>query len=84
MPRPAVPLPAARALTVCVPAVSVLAVIAAVVSFTRGTWAVGVVWFLLAGLTSNMAWYHARRGRAVTAVCASGGACGTCVVKVCR
>jgi hypothetical protein len=46
------------ALVVCV-----LAVAAAVVSFVRGSW-VGVVWVLLAGLSSNMAWYYVKRGRA--------------------
>ncbi|WP_367125650.1 hypothetical protein [Streptomyces phytohabitans] len=39
-----------------------LATVAAVVAFTRGSW-LGVVWVLLAGLTSNMAWYYARRDR---------------------
>ncbi|GGV38617.1 hypothetical protein GCM10010277_25900 [Streptomyces longisporoflavus] len=45
------------ALTVCV-----LAVAAAVVSFVQGNW-VGVVWVLLAGLSSNMAWYYLRRAK---------------------
>ncbi|MFC3576534.1 hypothetical protein ACFOZ0_25270 [Streptomyces yaanensis] len=45
------------ALTVCV-----LAVAAAVVSFVQGSW-LGIVWVLLAGLSSNMTWYYARRGR---------------------
>ncbi|WP_016906797.1 hypothetical protein [Streptomyces xiaopingdaonensis] len=40
-----------------------LAVVAAVVSFANGSW-LGVLWVLLAGLTSNMAWYYHRRGRA--------------------
>ncbi|GAA3305673.1 hypothetical protein [Streptomyces cinereospinus] len=44
-------------------AVCVLAAAAAVLSFTRGSW-LGVVWVLLAGLSSNMAWYYLRRGRA--------------------
>ncbi|MFF8945816.1 hypothetical protein ACF1A5_26750 [Streptomyces sp. NPDC014864] len=43
--------------------VCVLSVAAAVVSFVRGSW-LGVVWVLLAGLSSNMAWYYVRRGRA--------------------
>ncbi|MFJ3333363.1 hypothetical protein [Streptomyces sp. NPDC086766] len=43
--------------------VCVLSVAAAVVSFVRGSW-LGVVWILLAGLSSNMAWYYVRRGRA--------------------
>jgi hypothetical protein len=39
-----------------------LAVIAAVVSFVNGRW-FGIVWVLLAGLASNMAWYYGRRAR---------------------
>ncbi len=38
----------------------VLAVAAAVVSFAQGSW-LGVVWVLLAGLSSNMSWYYHRR-----------------------
>ena len=45
------------ALVVCV-----LAVAAAVVSFVQGS-LLGIVWVLLAGLSSNMAWYYLRRGR---------------------
>lgn len=45
------------ALTVCV-----LAITAAVVSFAMGSW-LGVVWVLLAGLSSNMTWYYVRRDR---------------------
>ncbi|MEU9384355.1 hypothetical protein AB0D38_26765 [Streptomyces sp. NPDC048279] len=45
-------------------AVCVLAVVAAVVSFVRGSWPIGVVWVLLTGLSSNMTWYYVRRGRA--------------------
>jgi hypothetical protein len=48
------------ALVVCA-----LAVTAAVVSFVQGSW-LGIVWVLLAGVSSNMAWYYWRRGRAVT------------------
>ncbi|MEU1196693.1 hypothetical protein ABZ446_10765 [Streptomyces sp. NPDC005813] len=44
-------------------AVCVLSVAAAVVSFVQGSW-LGIVWVLLAGLTSNMAWYYLRRARA--------------------
>ncbi|NUK04530.1 hypothetical protein HRW23_17825 [Streptomyces lunaelactis] len=44
-------------------AVCALAVVAAVVSFAQGSW-LGVVWVLLAGLTSNMAWYYLRRAKA--------------------
>ncbi|MEU3985701.1 hypothetical protein AB0F77_37525 [Streptomyces sp. NPDC026672] len=46
-------------------AVCVLAVVAAVVSFVQGSW-LGIVWVLLAGLSSNMCWYYVKRGRAVT------------------
>ncbi|MEV4949843.1 hypothetical protein [Streptomyces sp. NPDC053755] len=43
-------------------AVCALAVVAAVVSFVSGSW-LGVIWVLLAGLSSNMAWYYLRRAR---------------------
>ncbi len=43
-------------------AVCLLAVAAAVVSFARGSW-LGVVWVLMAGLSSNMTWYYVRRAR---------------------
>ncbi|WP_020115944.1 hypothetical protein [Streptomyces canus] len=43
-------------------AVCLLAVAAAVVSFAQGSW-LGVVWVLLAGLSSNMCWYYFKRGR---------------------
>ncbi|GAA3109634.1 hypothetical protein [Streptomyces echinatus] len=42
--------------------VCVLAVAAAVVSFAQGSW-LGIVWVLLAGLTSNMTWYYVKRER---------------------
>ncbi|MFJ9380022.1 hypothetical protein [Streptomyces sp. NPDC101455] len=45
------------ALVVCL-----LAVAAAVVSFVEGSW-IGIVWVLLAGLSSNMCWYYFKRGR---------------------
>ncbi|WP_405618702.1 hypothetical protein [Streptomyces sp. NBC_01508] len=52
------------ALVVCL-----LSTAAAVVSFVRGESWLGVVWVLLAGLSSNMAWYYLRKvktaGRAV-------------------
>ncbi|MFE3139771.1 hypothetical protein [Streptomyces scopuliridis] len=44
-------------------AVCVLTVAAAVVSFIQGNW-LGIVWVLLAGLSSNMAWYYVRKARA--------------------
>ncbi|WP_320772732.1 hypothetical protein [Streptomyces sp. CRN 30] len=47
------------ALVVCL-----LSVAAAVVSFVEGAWPVGVVWVLLAGLSSNMTWFYVRRSRA--------------------
>ncbi|WBO66690.1 hypothetical protein [Streptomyces camelliae] len=55
----ATPMPrlALYALVVCA-----LAVAAAVVSFVQGSW-LGIVWVLLAGLSSNMAWYYTKRGR---------------------
>ncbi|MEU5096254.1 hypothetical protein [Streptomyces sp. NPDC020996] len=73
---------------VITPIVCALAAGAAAVSFARGSW-LGVVWLLLAGLTSNMALSYARRARSATraagatGACAGGGACGTCVKKVC-
>ncbi|MGI5370399.1 hypothetical protein [Streptomyces iakyrus] len=42
--------------------VCVLSVTAAVVSFTRGSF-LGIVWVLLAGLSSNMCWYYAKRAK---------------------
>lgn len=49
-------------LAVCTFVVCVLAVVAAVVSFTRGS-LLGVVWVLIAGISSNMAWYYLRKAR---------------------
>ncbi|MFE1251813.1 hypothetical protein [Streptomyces sp. NPDC058735] len=43
--------------------VCALSVAAAVVSFVEGSW-LGIVWVLLAGLSSNMAWYYLKRARA--------------------
>ncbi|MFG2328198.1 hypothetical protein ACGFMM_01095 [Streptomyces sp. NPDC048604] len=43
-------------------AVCLLAVVAAVVSFASGSW-LGVIWVLLAGLSSNMTWYYIRRAK---------------------
>ncbi|MDG4863152.1 hypothetical protein P8605_33945 [Streptomyces sp. T-3] len=59
-PTGADPMPrlAQYALVVCV-----LAVAAAVVSFARGSF-LGIVWVLLAGLSSNMTWFYVRRGKA--------------------
>jgi hypothetical protein len=42
--------------------VCLLSVAAAVVSFVNGSF-LGVVWVLLAGLTSNMCWYYHRKAK---------------------
>ncbi|CAL9427556.1 hypothetical protein [Streptomyces sp. enrichment culture] len=42
--------------------VCLLATAAAVVSFVQGSW-LGVVWVLLAGLSSNMTWYYIKRAK---------------------
>lgn len=47
-------------------AACVLTVGAAVISFAQGSW-LGVIWVLLAGLSSNMAWYYLRKHRAENA-----------------
>lgn len=52
-----------RRLALCTLVVCVLAVAAAIVSFVQGSW-LGIVWVLLAGLSSNMCWYYMKRGRA--------------------
>ncbi|MEU0369206.1 hypothetical protein ABZ070_02905 [Streptomyces sp. NPDC006283] len=51
-------------------AVCVLAVVAAVLSFVQGMW-FGIVWVLLGGLSSNMAWYYWRRAKAERAAAGS-------------
>ncbi|MCX4739548.1 MULTISPECIES: hypothetical protein [Streptomyces] len=43
--------------------VCLLAVTAAVISFARGS-LLGIVWVLLAGLSSNMTWYYLKREKA--------------------
>ncbi|WP_217240668.1 hypothetical protein [Streptomyces sp. AC555_RSS877] len=43
-------------------AVCVLAVAAAVVSFAQGSF-LGIVWVLMAGLSSNMCWYYVKRAQ---------------------
>ncbi len=53
------------ALVVCV-----LSVAAAVVSFVEGS-LLGIVWILLAGVSSNMAWYYLRRAKAEKEAAAS-------------
>ncbi|AEW93726.1 MULTISPECIES: hypothetical protein [Streptomycetaceae] len=62
MPATPPPRPTSR-LAIFAALVCVLAVAAAVVSFVRGSF-LGVVWILLAGVSSNMAWYYLRKGRA--------------------
>ncbi|MET9965741.1 hypothetical protein ABZZ80_07405 [Streptomyces sp. NPDC006356] len=42
--------------------VCLLSVAAAVVSFAQGSF-LGIIWVLLAGLSSNMTWYYVKRGR---------------------
>ncbi|MFI0985086.1 hypothetical protein [Streptomyces exfoliatus] len=51
--------------------VCALAVTAAVVSFVEGSF-LGVVWILLAGLSSNMAWYYIRRAKIEKTAAAEG------------
>ncbi|MGQ4360726.1 hypothetical protein [Streptomyces sp. SAS_272] len=53
----------ARRLALYTLVVCVLAVAAAVVSFVQGSF-LGVVWVLLAGLSSNMTWYYMKRDKA--------------------
>jgi Flp pilus assembly protein TadB len=43
--------------------VCLLSVAAAVVSFVNGS-LLGIVWVLLAGITSNMWWYYRRKAKA--------------------
>lgn len=58
---PPVPPPSpTRRLALYTLVVCVLAVAAAVVSFVQGS-LLGIVWVLLAGLSSNMTWYYVRR-----------------------
>ena len=54
-------------------AVCALTVVAAVVSFARGN-LIGIVWVLLAGLSSNMAWYYLRKTKAERAAEVRAGA----------
>ena len=56
------------ALVICL-----LSVAAAVVSFVNGSW-LGVVWVLLAGLSSNMCWYYHRKAKADAAAAAAAAA----------
>ncbi|MGV9317630.1 hypothetical protein [Streptomyces sp. NPDC003660] len=56
-------------------AVCVLAVAAAVVSFVQGSW-LGIIWVLLAGLTSNMTFFYVKRGRATRSGTGTGSVTG--------
>ncbi|MER6186046.1 MULTISPECIES: hypothetical protein [unclassified Streptomyces] len=47
--------------------VCLLAVAAAVVSFSRGS-LLGIVWVLIVGLSSNMCWYYVKRAKAEKSV----------------
>ncbi|MFF7973924.1 hypothetical protein [Streptomyces sp. NPDC007905] len=59
---PSLPPAPSRRLALYTLIVCLLAVAAAVVSFVQGSW-LGIVWVLLAGLSSNMTWYYIKRGR---------------------
>ncbi|MFE9253758.1 hypothetical protein [Streptomyces sp. NPDC006879] len=43
--------------------VCVLAVAAAVVAFVEGSF-LGIIWVLMAGVSSNIAWYYLRKAKA--------------------
>ncbi|WP_329131149.1 hypothetical protein OG552_09340 [Streptomyces sp. NBC_01476] len=53
--------------------VCLLAVAAAVVSFVNGS-LLGIIWVLLAGITSNMWWYYRRKAKADAAAAAMAAA----------
>ncbi|WP_424887762.1 hypothetical protein [Streptomyces sp. XH2] len=53
-------------------AVCVLSVAAAVVSFARGSW-LGIVWVLMLGVSSNIAWYYVRKAMTDMAGAAAAG-----------
>ncbi|MER5761194.1 hypothetical protein [Streptomyces sp. NPDC002082] len=48
----------------------VLAVAAAVVSFVEGS-LLGIAWVLMAGITSNMAWFYVRKAKIEKAAAAA-------------
>ncbi|MFD3781243.1 hypothetical protein [Streptomyces sp. NPDC058612] len=52
--------------------VCALAVAAAVVAFVEGSF-LGIIWVLLAGLTSNLAWYYQRKAKAEKAAARTAG-----------
>ncbi|WP_344631576.1 hypothetical protein [Streptomyces glaucosporus] len=62
-----------RRLSVFALVVCGLAVAAAVVAFVKGAWLVGVVWVLMAGVSSNIAWYYVRRDRLERAAAEANG-----------
>ncbi|RAJ58292.1 hypothetical protein K378_05172 [Streptomyces sp. Amel2xB2] len=74
MSAPAVSLRSARGIARCTAVLCALAVTAAVLSFVKGSWIVGAVWVLLAGLASNMAWYYGRRARRIASAAPASGA----------
>ncbi|MBV9022583.1 MAG: hypothetical protein JO362_01975 [Streptomycetaceae bacterium] len=59
----------ARRIALFATVVCVLALVAAGVSFAKGSF-LGVVWILLAGLSSNMAWLYVRKAKAERAAAA--------------
>lgn len=77
---PVRPLIASRRLAALALAACLLATTAAVVALVQGNW-LGVVWVLLAGVSSNVAWSHVafrRRERAEAARRAAGPAADGC------
>lgn len=40
-----------------------LALAATVLAFVNGSWIMGVLWLLITGFTSNLAWFQFRRAR---------------------
>ncbi|GHF33031.1 MULTISPECIES: hypothetical protein [Streptomyces] len=42
--------------------VCALSLTAAVVSFVEGSW-LGIIWILLLGVSSNIAWYYVRKAK---------------------
>ncbi|MGC5342783.1 hypothetical protein ACPXCE_20570 [Streptomyces sp. DT24] len=56
--------------------VCALAVTAAVVSFVQGS-LLGILWVLVAGLSSNMAWFYLRKQRAAGATATAGAGSGS-------
>lgn len=63
MPAPAVSLRSTRGIARYTAVLCALAAVAAVVAFVNGSVWLGLVWVLLCGLSSNMAWYYGRRAR---------------------